>query len=166
MLNASYIFRFLPYFTISVNMGDVTDGLPCMVSHQTAVEDRPFEDFNEDDIKIPDVGNEYIMVAPLLEVFSVSIHRSHEHNDAFLDGEPCHIYGKVLVTDRRCSTYYLYRRSKMEPEIVSLNGTLSLTGPNRDPIMPSEVLEVQVDLKDSARGIDIAKGTFTVDYYN
>lgn len=135
-----------------------------MTSYQTASDDRPLEQYNEDDIEIPDVGNRHILVAPLLEVFSVSIHRGHEHNDALLDGRPCHIYGKIIVTDRRGSTYCLYSRSETEPEIVYLNGTLSLTGPNMDPILPSEVLEVEVDLKDCARGIDIAKGTFTLDY--
>ncbi|KAJ8430077.1 hypothetical protein Cgig2_008524 [Carnegiea gigantea] len=145
-------------------MGDITYGLPSMISYQTALDDRPLEQYNEDDIEIPDVGNRQILVAPLLEVFSVSIHPGHEHNDALLDGRPCHIYGKIIVSDKRGSTYCLYSRSEVEPEIVYLNGTLSLTGPNMDPILPSEVLEVEVDLKDSTRGIDIAKGTFTLDY--
>ncbi|KAJ8431272.1 hypothetical protein Cgig2_011125 [Carnegiea gigantea] len=147
-----------------LNTGDITYRQPSMTSYQTASDDRPLEQYNEDDIEIPDVGNRHILVAPLLEVFSVSIHPGHEHNDALLDGRPCHIYGKIIVTDRRGSTYCLYSRSETEPEIVYLNGTLSLTGPNMDPILPSEVLEVGVDLKDSARGIDIAKGTFTLDY--
>jgi len=145
-------------------MGDITDRQRSMISCQTAVDNRPLQECNDDDFEIPDVGNQFILVAPVLEVFSVSIHRGGEHNDAFLDEGPCHIYGKVLVTDRRGNTYYLYRRSRTEPEIVSLNGTLSLTGPNMDPIMPSKVLEVEVDLKDITRGIDIANGTFTLDY--
>ena len=33
-----------------------------------------------------------------------------------------------------------------------------------DTVTPSKVLEVEVDLKDGASGIDIAKGTFALDY--